>query len=74
MTQAGVEELQHQKQPRGRETEGKHTMVIRARKQTTADSRVPRYLQVASVLRRRIRDGHWPVGAKIATLEETACG
>jgi len=35
-----------------------------------ADSRVPRYLQVASVLRRRIRDGHWPVGAKIATLEE----
>ncbi len=48
-------------------------MVIRARKQAqrlTADSRVPRYLQVASVLRRRIRDGHWPVGAKIATLEE----
>jgi GntR family transcriptional regulator len=35
-----------------------------------ADSRVPRYLQVASTLRRRIRDGHWPVGAKIATLEE----
>ena len=35
-----------------------------------ADSRVPRYLQVASVLRRRIRDGHWPVGDKIATLEE----
>ena len=35
-----------------------------------ADSRVPRYLQVASVLRRRIRDGHWPVGARIATLEE----
>jgi GntR family transcriptional regulator len=36
----------------------------------TADSRVPRYLQVASVLRRRIRDGHWPVGGRIATLEE----
>ncbi len=35
-----------------------------------ADSRVPRYLQVASVLRRRIRDGHWAVGDKIATLEE----
>ena len=35
-----------------------------------ADGRVPRYLQVASVLRRRIRDGLWPVGAKIATLEE----
>lgn len=35
-----------------------------------ADSRVPRYLQVASVLRRRIRDGLWSVGDKIATLEE----
>lgn len=35
-----------------------------------AVSRVPRYLQVASVLRRRIRNGHWSVGAKIATLEE----
>ena len=37
---------------------------------TDADSRVPRYLQVASVLRRRISDGFWPVGARIATLEE----
>jgi len=35
-----------------------------------ADSRVPRYLQVASALRRRIRDAHWAVGDKIATLEE----
>ena len=35
-----------------------------------AGSRVPRYLQVASVLRRRISDGFWPVGARIATLEE----
>src|SRR4029078_287545 len=35
-----------------------------------ADSRVPRYLQVASVLRRRIRDGHLPAGSRIATLEE----
>jgi GntR family transcriptional regulator len=35
-----------------------------------ADSRVPRYLQVASTLRRRIRDGRWEVGEKIATLEE----
>jgi GntR family transcriptional regulator len=35
-----------------------------------ADSRVPRYLQVASVLRRRISDRHWAVGEKIATLEE----
>jgi GntR family transcriptional regulator len=48
-------------------------MVSRARTpldRADADSRVPRYLQVASVLRRRIRDGHWPVGARIATLEE----
>ena len=36
---------------------------------TSADSRIPRYLQVASVLRRRIRDGRWAVGDKIATLE-----
>ena len=48
-------------------------MANRARKPMTrqdADSRVPRYLQVASVLRRRIRDGHWGLGDKIATLEE----
>ncbi len=48
-------------------------MNSRARKSMAhqdADSRVPRYLQVASVLRRRIRDGHWLVGDKIATLEE----
>jgi GntR family transcriptional regulator len=35
-----------------------------------AVSRVPRYLQVASALRRRIRDGRWVVGDRIATLEE----
>src|SRR5262245_16083673 len=34
-----------------------------------AASRIPRYLQVASVLRRRIRDGRWAVGERIATLE-----
>lgn len=48
-------------------------MAIRTRKvfaRQDADSRVPRYLQVASALRRRIRDGHWVVGDKIATLEE----
>ncbi len=48
-------------------------MANRARKSMArqdADSRVPRYLQLASVLRRRIRDGHWAVGGKIATLEE----
>lgn len=35
-----------------------------------AQVRVPRYVQVASTLRRRIQDGHWGVGDKIATLEE----
>lgn len=35
-----------------------------------AGSRVPRYLQVASALRRRISEGFWPVGGRIATLEE----
>jgi GntR family transcriptional regulator len=35
-----------------------------------AGSRVPRYLQVASALRRRIRDGRWALGDRIATLEE----
>jgi GntR family transcriptional regulator len=48
-------------------------MANRARRSTPhqdADSRVPRYLQVASALRRRIRDGRWGVGEKIATLEE----
>lgn len=48
-------------------------MNSRARKSTVrqnADSRIPRYLQVASVLRRRISDGYWAVGDKIATLEE----
>jgi GntR family transcriptional regulator len=48
-------------------------MAIRARKSiatSDADSRIPRYLQVASTLRRRIRDGRWSVGERIATLEE----
>jgi len=47
-------------------------MAFRARKpgaQQDADSRIPRYLQVASVLRRRLRDGRWAVGERIATLE-----
>jgi GntR family transcriptional regulator len=38
-------------------------------RQAYAQSRVPRYLQVASVLRSRIKDGRWIVGDKIATLE-----
>jgi GntR family transcriptional regulator len=33
-------------------------------------SRVPLYLQVASVMRRRIEAGHWQPGQKISTLEE----
>lgn len=51
-------------------------MANRARKPSPlqdADSRVPRYLQVASALRRRIRDGRWAVGDRIATLEELEC-
>ncbi len=35
-----------------------------------AHGRLPRYLQVASILRRRIRDGFWSVGDKIATREQ----
>lgn len=35
-----------------------------------AKIRAPRYVQVASTLRRRIQEGHWGVGDKIATLEE----
>jgi GntR family transcriptional regulator len=47
-------------------------MVNRTRKLANqdADSRVPRYLQVAAVLRRRLRDGIWAVGDRISTLEE----
>jgi GntR family transcriptional regulator len=48
-------------------------MATRARRLPTpgdAASRIPRYLQVASVLRRRLRDGRWSVGDRIATLEE----
>lgn len=37
---------------------------------TYAQMRAPRYVQVASALRRRIQDGRWAVGEKIATLEE----
>jgi len=35
----------------------------------SAGERVPRYLQVASALRRRIRDGRWAVGGRIATIQ-----
>ena len=37
---------------------------------TYAQIRAPRYVQVASALRRRIQEGRWAVGEKIATLEE----
>jgi GntR family transcriptional regulator len=33
-------------------------------------SQVPLYLQVATMLRRRIEDGHWAPGEKISTIEE----
>lgn len=33
-------------------------------------SRIPLYLQVASVMRQRIETGHWTHGEKISTLEE----
>lgn len=36
---------------------------------TFDEHRAPRYVQVASILRRRIQDGQWGVGDKIATLE-----
>jgi len=36
----------------------------------SAEQRVPRYLQVASALRRRLREGRWAVGERIATLAE----
>jgi GntR family transcriptional regulator len=47
-------------------------MVNRTRKLANQDanSRVPRYLQVAAVLRRRLRDGIWAVGDRISTLQE----
>lgn len=35
-------------------------------------SRVPLYLQVASVMRQRIDTGHWTEGQKISTLEQLA--
>jgi GntR family transcriptional regulator len=34
----------------------------------SAAERVPRYLQVAAALRRRIRAGHWTLGERIATV------
>lgn len=36
---------------------------------TMTETRVPRYVLVASALRNRIRDGHWPLGSRIATLQ-----
>lgn len=37
---------------------------------TYAKMRAPRYVQIASTLRRRIQEGHWAIGDKIATLEK----
>src|SRR5712691_12398497 len=41
-----------------------------ALRQSYAHNRVPRYLQVASALRQRLKQGRWALGDKIATLEE----
>lgn len=35
-----------------------------------ASSRIPRYLQVASTLKSRLKQGQWAVGERIATIEE----
>lgn len=40
------------------------------RSQDRDRSRVPLYLQVASVMRQRIESGHWKEGDKISTIEE----
>lgn len=45
------------------------TRSIRRKSELDAHDRVPRYLQVASALRQRIKTGKWAVGDKIATLE-----
>lgn len=45
------------------------TKKIRRKSELDAHERVPRYLQVASALRQRIKSGKWAVGEKIATLE-----
>ena len=36
---------------------------------TLSESRVPRYVQLASVLRRRVESGVWPVGARLPSIE-----
>jgi GntR family transcriptional regulator len=45
---------------------GKRRIVAKSAR--SAGDRVPRYLQVASALRRRIHEGRWPVGGRIATI------
>ena len=42
----------------------------KASRRLDAIGRLPRYLQVASALRRRIQDGVWQLGDKIATLKQ----
>jgi GntR family transcriptional regulator len=42
----------------------------KASRRADAIGRLPRYLQVASALRRRIHDGVWQLGDKIATLKQ----
>ncbi len=43
---------------------------VKRKPKPDALSRIPRYLQVATALRHRINSGQWPVGQKIATLEQ----
>lgn len=48
-------------------------MAARSRKKlhpALSESGIPRYLQVASVLRKRIEDGGWKVGDRVSTIEE----
>ena len=39
-------------------------------------SRMPRYLQLATLFRRRIESGHWPLGKQVPTVDDlaAACG
>ncbi len=51
----------------GRESVGSRPKRLhRVLKQT----QMPRYFQVAAVLRKRVRDGVWPVGTRISTIDE----
>lgn len=46
------------------------SLQVKKNPKSDALSRIPRYLQVATALRHRINSGQWPIGKKIATLEQ----